>query len=147
MTATTADIPPVVTESLRALIDRLTALLQRECEDLRANRLEGLEEYARQKDLLLLDITRLLSAAPAPQAVAPRLAQELDALRRALHHNRDLIARHLDAAREFAGFVEDAIRRERADGTYSRRAAAPRDAAAEGRAGPPPRVKKAYGKW
>jgi hypothetical protein len=136
--------------SLRGLVLRLLELLEREGGDLRAGRLEALEEHARQKDLLLVDLARLSALVRDPSALSPALREDMKRLRAALDENRALIARHLKAAREFAAFVEDTIRRRSTDGTYSRRAvrgSAGRAGGDGGEQGAAARVKKAYGKW
>lgn len=111
--------PPV--ESLRDLLGRLHAVLREEEEHLRRNDLSMLEEHARQKDMLLLDISRFIPRAQGSPELQQVLARELDELRTALDENREALARQLAAARDFGAFLEDCIRRHASDGTYSRR--------------------------
>ena len=111
--------PPV--DSLRELLGRLHAVLREEEEYLRHNDLSMLEEHARQKDMLLLDISRFIPRAQGSPELQQVLARELDDLRAALDENREALARQLAAARDFGAFLEDCIRRHASDGTYSRR--------------------------
>jgi hypothetical protein len=111
--------PPV--ESLRDLLGRLHAVLREEHECLRRNDLSMLEEHARQKDMLLLDISRFIPRAQALPELQSLLARELEDLHAALEENREALARQLAAARDFSAFLEDCIRRHASDGTYSRR--------------------------
>ncbi len=132
-------------EGMRSLMRRLRQVLLDEMEDLAVNRLDNLEEYARQKDLLLLDLSRLAATAPDEAALVAHLREELAELKVLLDENAAVIARQLEAAREFTGFVEDTIRRHTTDGTYSRKAmrahTSVRTAGALGQAA------RAYGQW
>ncbi len=112
---------PSPVESLRELLGRLHAVLRDEEEHLRRNDLSMLEEHARQKDMLLLDISRFIPRAQAVPELQQVLSRELDDLRAALEENREALARQLAAARDFGAFLEDCIRRHASDGTYSRR--------------------------
>ena len=107
-------------ETLLALARRLRAVLEEETAALRGHDLSRLEEHARQKDKLMLDISRLPRMAAA-EGVA---RGELEALGEALARNAAALKLHMDATAEFAEFVEDTIRRRQTDGTYSRRRAA-----------------------
>ena len=130
-------------EGMRSLVRRLHQVLSEEMKDLAANRLDNLEDYARQKDLLLLDLSRLAATAPDEAALARHLQAELAELKALLDENAAMIARQLEAAREFTGFVEDTIRRHTTDGTYSRKAMRTRSAA--GNDGAARRAARAYG--
>ncbi len=142
--------------ALEGVATRLLEILEQECRDLRANRLEALEDHARQKDLLLVDLARLSRLVGHPAGLPATVRARLTQVKASLEENRRLLAWHLEASREFATFIEDAIRRRRTDGTYSRKAVRPvgtggghgADAAdgAEGNAGLA-RARKAYGTW
>ncbi len=143
--------------ALESVATRLLDLLARECRDLKANRLEALDDHARQKDLLLVDLARLSRLMGDPAALPEPVRARLAEVKAALEENRRLLARHLEASREFAAFIEDAIRRRRTDGTYTRKAVRPAaagggeaaDAAGNGADRDPrlARARKAYGKW
>ena len=142
--------------ALEGIAERLLDLLAQECRDLKANRLEALDDYARQKDLLLVDLARLSRLVGDPAGLPAQVRARLAEVKAGLEENRRLLARHLEASREFAAFIEDAIRRRSTDGTYSRKAVRPAgagagngDDAAGGAAGDPrlARARKAYGRW
>ncbi len=111
-------------QGLLALVRRLHAVLEAESEDLRSNRLAHLEEHARQKDKLMLDLSRLPRCAPLQGAEAEAVRHELARLEAALARNSALLKLHMEATGEFAEFLEDTIRRRQTDGTYTRRRAA-----------------------
>ncbi len=119
--ATTEPAAPPPVESLRELLGRLHAVLREEHEYLSRNDLSMLEEHARQKDMLLLDISRFIPRARALPELQALLARELEGLHAALEENREVLSRQLAAARDFGAFLEDCIRRHASDGTYSRR--------------------------
>jgi len=121
-----AEIPPTaapvnLAAALSGLLARLAGVLERENADLRGNDLSRFAEHARQKDLLHLDIARLAHSikddAGHDQTVA---RQELERVKGLLAENARLLDVHLGATREFAGYVEDAIRNSASDGTYTR---------------------------
>ena len=122
-----ADSAPV---ALRGLLERLVDVLERETADLRGNTHDRFAEYIRQKDLLLLDISRLQEQAFGQGGSPSGLDEIMHRLRAALHDNSEALKLHLETAREFAGSLEDIIRRHQSDGTYGR---------GGGRAG--------YGRW
>jgi len=105
---------------IASLLVRLLDVLERENADLRNNDLSRFSEYVRQKDVLLVDLYRaekaLGRAAGAPGAPAEKLRE----VQQALRENARLLDLHLGAAREFAGFLEESIRRRQSDGTYTR---------------------------
>ncbi len=109
--------------ALREMTARLTELLETERRELEANDLSRLDEHSRAKDRMLLDLSRFLARHEEAGDLSPaeREAAGLPRLKEALAANADILERHLAAAREFSGFIEDSIRRHRTDGTYSRK--------------------------
>jgi len=108
-------------DSFRAMLDRLEDILKREIEDLRQNEYSRFAEYTRQKDLLLLDISRLTAGMGDDPDWRGEMADDLKRLRNVLEENSAVINLYLDTAREFADSIEDIIRRNSSDGTYTRK--------------------------
>ena len=118
--AQTVDAPAGLPETFVKLLTRLVEVLERENADLRNNDLSMFPEYVRQKDLLLLDLSRLSRMHGDSPQLRALLDDELRRVKETLAENARLLELHLGAAREFASFLEDSIRRHRSDGTYSR---------------------------
>ena len=121
--AQTVDAPAGLPETFVKLLSRLVEVLERENADLRNNDLSMFPEYVRQKDLLLLDLSRLFRMHGDSPQLRALLDDELRRVKETLAENARLLELHLGAAREFASFLEDSIRRHRSDGTYSRNVA------------------------
>ncbi len=125
----TMKAPEVLPGMLGKLLSRLMVVLEQENADLRDNNLARFADYVRQKDLLLLDLSRLERMHADSGQMRDMLEKELSGVKEALAENARLLELHLEATREFAGFLEESIRRHRSDGTYSRNLA------------------RGYGKW
>ncbi len=106
-------------ELLGGLCQRLARVLEEENADLRNGSMDRLAEHARRKDMLQLDIMRLMERGGDQEALRDLLREELQALRAALDENARLLELHLGAAREFARHVEETIRDHASDGTYA----------------------------
>ncbi len=111
---------------------RLEDVLERERQDLRRNDHERFAEYARQKDLLHMDILRLSETFGPRWPHHQALRETMERLKASLDENARLLELHMKAAGEIAGYLEDTMRRMHSDGTYSRSAG---------------RRKKGYGSW
>ena len=107
-------------DALRGLIIRLEDVLECETADLRRNDYSRFAEYTRQKDLLLLDISRLEERFTQDRKHGAALEDDMRRLRAALEKNGEALKLYLATAREFAGSIEDIIRRHQSDGTYTR---------------------------
>jgi flagellar biosynthesis/type III secretory pathway chaperone len=116
-----ADKTAGLRDSFRAMLDRLEDILKQEIEDLRQNEYSRFAEYTRQKDLLLLDISRLTAGMGKDSDWRSEMANELKRLRNVLEENSAVINLYLATAREFADSIEDIIRRNSSDGTYTRK--------------------------
>lgn len=106
-------------ESLDRAIDYLGAIVDQETEALRTRAMIDLGEFNNRKNQGLLELNRALRGLDASAAthVGARLAD----LRAKLDVNRTLLKTHLDAVREVASVVSEAIRDSDSDGTYSSR--------------------------
>jgi hypothetical protein len=103
---------------LERAIERLTEVLDQETAALRARTAAGLQDFNDRKSQGLLDLNRALrqcEGAASDETVLARLA----GLRARLDVNRSVLRMHLEAVREVAGVVADAIRDAESDGTYS----------------------------
>jgi hypothetical protein len=97
---------------------RLEAVVDAETAALRSRAAIDLKEFNDRKSQGLLELTRamrLFDVATADKPVLDRLA----ALRAKLATNRAVLGTHLEAVREIATVVADALRDAESDGTYS----------------------------
>jgi len=104
---------------LEAAIQRLEDVVEEETAALRGRVAVDLKDFNNRKSQGLLDLTRalrLLDGAAHEQALADRLA----GLRAKLDTNKAVLQMHLDAVREVAAIMTEAIRDAESDGTYSR---------------------------
>jgi hypothetical protein len=112
------DASPSVYGPVERVIERLTEVVDQETAALRARITAGLQDFNNRKSQGLLDLNRVLrqyDGAAIDKAVLVRLAD----LRARLDLNRAVLQMHLEAVREVAGVVADAIRDAESDGTYS----------------------------
>ena len=99
-------------------IEYLGIIVDQETNALRTRAAIDLAEFNTRKNQGLLELNRALRALDAgatSRSVASRLAD----LRAKLDINRALLKTHLEAVREVASVVADAIRDSESDGTYS----------------------------
>lgn len=97
---------------------RLEAVVDAETAALRSRAAVDLKDFNDRKSQGLLELTRalrLFDIASADKAMLDRLA----ALREKLAANRAVLGTHLEAVREVATVVADAMREAESDGTYS----------------------------
>ena len=111
--------------SLDRAIEYLGAIVDQETEALRTRALIDLADFNNRKNQGLLELNRALRALDAG-AQSPSIAARLGGLRTKLEANRALLKTHLDAVREVASAVSEAIRDSDSDGTYSSRIGAGR---------------------
>ena len=110
--------PGLAGGSVDRAIDYLAATVDQETNALRTRAHVDLAEFNNRKNQGLLELNRALrgiDAATAGLALASRLAD----LRAKLDVNRTLLKTHMEAVREVASVVSDAIRDSESDGTYS----------------------------
>jgi hypothetical protein len=110
--------PPPALHNLLAVVQRLEEAVEQETAALEARAAVDLNDFNNRKSQGLLDLNRALrqlGEAARDPAVTTRLA----ALRARLARNQAVLKMHLDAVREVATIVADAIRESESDGTYS----------------------------
>ena len=103
--------------SIERAIEYLGAVVEQETTALRARVHVDLTEFNNRKNQGLLELNRALRG--LDPAAGPSLAPRLADLRAKLDVNRSLLARHMEAVREVANVVAEAIRDVDSDGTYS----------------------------
>jgi hypothetical protein len=104
--------------ALDRAIQRLEEVVDQETAALRTRAGIDLKEFNNRKSQGLLDLNkalRLFDNAATDKTIAGRLAS----LRAKLDTNRAVLEMHLEAVREIATIVADAIRDAESDGTYS----------------------------
>jgi hypothetical protein len=103
--------------SIERAIEYLGAVIDQETHALRARAHVDLTEFNNRKNQGLLELNRALRSLDptAGKSMAPRLAE----LRAKLDVNRALLKTHMEAVREVASVVAEAIRDSDSDGTYS----------------------------
>ncbi len=103
---------------LSQAIERLEEILDQETAALRSHAKIDLKALNSRKSHGLLEFSRVirqLEGAPQNEAIMSRLGS----LRAKLETNRGVLKMHIEAVREVAAIVADAIREAESDGTYS----------------------------
>jgi hypothetical protein len=116
--ASASTIPAGPGGSVDRAIAYLGAIVDQETEALRARAVIDLAQFNNRKNQGLLELNRALRALDSG-APNPSIASRLASLRVKLDVNRALLKTHLEAVREVAGVVADAIKDSESDGTYS----------------------------
>jgi hypothetical protein len=116
--ASSPTIPAGSGGSVDRAIAYLGAIVDQETEALRARAVIDLAQFNNRKNQGLLELNRALRALDA-RAPNPSIASRLEGLRAKLDVNRALLKTHLEAVREVASVVADAIKDSESDGTYS----------------------------
>ena len=117
-------LPPQAGDSLDRAIEYLGAVVDQETEALRMRAMVDLGEFNNRKNQGLLELNRALRGLDA--GAASRVSARLAGLRAKLDVNRALLKTHLEAVREVASVVSEAIRDSDSDGTYTSRIGVPR---------------------
>jgi hypothetical protein len=104
--------------SVDRAIEYLGIIVDQETNALRTRAAIDLAEFNTRKNQALLELNRALRALDAG-ATSRLVASRLVDLRARLDVNRALLKTHLEAVREVASVVADAIRDSESDGTYS----------------------------
>jgi hypothetical protein len=112
-------VPSQAADSLDRAIEYLGAVVEQETEALRSRAMIDLGEFNNRKNQGLLELNRALRGLDA--GAASRVGARLAGLRAKLDVNRALLKTHLEAVREVASVVSEAIRDSDSDGTYSSR--------------------------
>jgi hypothetical protein len=99
-------------------IMRLEEVIDQETEALRSRKSVDLKGFNDRKGQALLELTRLLRHVQGG-AGNPQLQARMASVRAKLEVNRALLKMHLEAVREIAETLSDAIRNAESDGTYS----------------------------
>ncbi len=121
--------PPVRAPELASLIsslDRLESVVDQETAALEARQPIDLQEMNRRKSRSLLELSR--AARILPDRVAPELQDRVSGLRTKLQRNCEVLAMHLEAAREISSILNGALRAAESDGTYTTALLAGREA-------------------
>lgn len=104
--------------SVDRAIEYLGAIVDQETQALRTRAVVDLAEFNNRKNQGLLELNRALRTLDAG-APNPTIASRLTGLRAKLDVNRALLKTHLEAVREVASVVAEAIQDSESDGTYS----------------------------
>lgn len=100
-------------------VDRLTRLIERETEALRARSNIDFEDFNARKTHALLEFSRASRAYAAPRSAS--IESKLEHLRAMLLENGRLLEHRLRAMREIAGIMIHTIEMAESDGIYSAR--------------------------
>jgi hypothetical protein len=103
---------------LQIAVRRLEETVELETDALRSRKPVDLTEFNNRKSQGLLELDRALRMLGESQP-SDDMKAALKSLRDKLDQNRDVLKTHLDAVREVAGIIADAIRNAESDGTYS----------------------------
>jgi hypothetical protein len=103
---------------LEKVVQRLEETVEQETASLRSHAPTDFKEFNTRKSQGLLELDRVLrmlgNAQPSEEVKA-----QLRSLRQKLEDNRNILQIHLDAVRDVAGLIADALRNAESDGTYS----------------------------
>lgn len=99
------------------IIEHLERVIREETELLDKNEMADLREYSMRKSQGLYSLNRALRI-PDGQCLAPATLQKLQSLRATLQANEIALSRHLQAVREVATLISEAIQQSESDGTY-----------------------------
>lgn len=113
--ASPAPVPEVA--SLISSLDRLEQVIDQETAALEARSALDLNEVNRLKSRSLLELSRAVRH--LPERVEPELQGRLSELKRKLQRNCEVLAMHLQAAREISTILNGALRAAESDGTYT----------------------------
>lgn len=105
-----------------ALIDRLESLLVRETGSLKSYTISELKELNHRKSQCLLELMRA-SRSLEGQLQSRALGDRLAALRATVDRNQVALQTHVDAVKEIAAIISEAMRDKDSDGTYDERPA------------------------
>ncbi|SRR5690554_2939418 len=106
--------------ALLQAIERAEKIVERETAALRSRGQVDLREFEHRKSHALLDLTRAGRGVDATE-LPPEIVDRLRALRGALEANMECLSLHLDAVREIADVIAQAMLAQESDGTYSSR--------------------------
>jgi dsDNA-binding SOS-regulon protein len=104
-------------QQLRDVFARLTSTLEEENYILQDRRDLSLDAIIHKKSQLLLELMRAQKSC-SPEAVASRLAGELNDFKVLMRANQRLLSVHLAAAKDVSNTILDALRQNHSDGTY-----------------------------
>lgn len=113
-----------VAHLIEPTILRLEEIIDQETEALKTREPVDLKSFNDRKSQALLELTRLLRQVQGGSG-SPALMTRMDALKEKLEINRAMLKMHLEAVREIADTVSEAIRNAESDGTYSPNVRAP----------------------
>ena len=99
------------------IIDHLERVIREETELLDRNEIADLHEYNMRKSQGLYSLSRALRI-PEGQGLPPATIEKLQSLRATLKANEIALSRHLQAVREIATLISEAMREAESDGTY-----------------------------
>ena len=115
-------LPVYVNDTLIMAIIKAHTVVEAETEALREQGTADLRAFEFRKSQALLELARASRTLLAPGGDGARdvaVATELRRLRAALDASRQVLALHLDAVREIAGMISQAMLEADSDGTYS----------------------------
>ncbi|WP_245263391.1 hypothetical protein [Azorhizobium doebereinerae] len=115
--ALAAPAPAPEVASLISSLDRLEQVVDQETAALEARRAIDLNEVNRLKSRSLLELSRAVRH--LPERIEPELQGRLSELKRKLQRNCEVLAMHLQAAREISTILNGALRAAESDGTYT----------------------------
>jgi hypothetical protein len=108
----------VIVTSIDRIIRRLEEAVREETEALRADPAADLGDFSKRKGHGLLELIRAAQALPG-RAMDAETVRQFESLRAQLEINRAALELHLQAVREIAGVISNAIRAADSDGTYT----------------------------
>ena len=104
--------------SIVMTIERVKSVIDEDTQFLRSGNLVDVAKFSERKNRCLIELNRALSMVPRDQGSHERLAIYLEPLRTTLAENSDLLSARLNAIREVADLIAQAIKDAQSDGTY-----------------------------
>ncbi|MEM9355569.1 MAG: hypothetical protein AAGB04_05100 [Pseudomonadota bacterium] len=104
--------------SIVMTIERVKSVIDEDTQFLRSGNLVDVAKFSERKNRCLIELNRVLSKVPRDHGAHERLAIYLEPLRTTLAENSDLLSARLNAIREVADLIAQAIKDAHSDGTY-----------------------------
>lgn len=107
-------------DRIRNSVIRVIEVLDEESNALRAGGAIDIDDYSRRKAESLIELNRLFNAARLGGTDLAVLRKPLEELKHKTAENSSLLRAHIFAVEEVAQILQNAVEKERSDGTYSR---------------------------
>lgn len=113
-------IDDITRDRIRNSVVRVIEVLEEESDALRTGGAIDIDDFSRRKGERLIELNRLFTSSQLTGADLNSLRKPLEELKRKTAENSSLLRAHIYAVEEVAQIIQNAVEKERSDGTYSR---------------------------